>query len=62
MTKFTDAGYGVIFGEYAVALNADGSVKDTIHVISSITSLTTVIYIIIVLFCGTAQACLREAH
>lgn len=28
MTKFTDAGYGVIFSEYAVALNADGSVKD----------------------------------
>lgn len=28
MTKFTDAGYGVIFGEYAVALNGDGSVKD----------------------------------
>ena len=28
MTRFTDAGYGVIFGEYAVALNADGSVKN----------------------------------
>lgn len=28
MTKFTDQGYGVVFGEYAVALNDDGSVKD----------------------------------
>ena len=27
MTKFTDQGYGVVFGEYAVALNDDGSVK-----------------------------------
>jgi endoglucanase len=27
MTKFTAAGYGVIIGEYAVALNQDGSVK-----------------------------------
>lgn len=28
MTKFTDAGYGVIIGEYAVALKEDGSVKN----------------------------------
>ncbi len=28
MTKFTDQGYGVVFGEYAVALNGDGSVKE----------------------------------
>ena len=28
MSKFTEAGYGVVFGEYAVALNGDGSVKD----------------------------------
>ncbi len=28
MTKFTDQGYGVIFGEYAVALNSDGTVKE----------------------------------
>lgn len=28
MTKFTEQGYGVIFGEYAVALNSDGSVKE----------------------------------
>lgn len=28
MTKFTEQGYGVIIGEYAVALNEDGSVKE----------------------------------
>ncbi len=28
MTKFTDKGYGVVIGEYMVALNADGTVKD----------------------------------
>lgn len=28
MTKFTDQGYGVIFGEYAVALSSDGTVKE----------------------------------
>lgn len=28
MTKFTDQGYGVVFGEYGVAFNEDGSVKD----------------------------------
>lgn len=28
MTKFTDQGYGIVIGEYAVALNSDGSVKD----------------------------------
>ncbi len=28
MTKFTNQGYGVIFGEYAVALNSDGTVKE----------------------------------
>jgi endoglucanase len=28
MTKFTEQGYGVIIGEYMVALNADGSVKN----------------------------------
>ncbi|MBR1739669.1 MAG: glycoside hydrolase family 5 protein [Ruminococcus sp.] len=27
MTKFTEQGYGVIIGEFAVALNSDGSVK-----------------------------------
>lgn len=28
MTKFTKQGYGVVIGEYAVALNSDGSVKN----------------------------------
>ena len=28
MTKFTDMGYGIVFGEYAVALNSDGTVKE----------------------------------
>ena len=28
MKKFTDQGYGVVIGEYAVALNDDGSVKE----------------------------------
>lgn len=28
MTKFTDRGYGVVFGEYSVALMSDGSVKE----------------------------------
>lgn len=28
MKKFTDQGYGVVFGEYAVALNDDGTVKE----------------------------------
>ncbi|HWT73425.1 MAG TPA: glycoside hydrolase family 5 protein [Mobilitalea sp.] len=28
MTKFTEKGYGVVIGEYAVALKDDGSVKD----------------------------------
>ena len=28
MTKFTDQGYGVVIGEYTVALNEDGSVKN----------------------------------
>lgn len=28
MKKFTDQGYGVVFGEYMVARNEDGSVKD----------------------------------
>lgn len=28
MTKFTDKGYGVVIGEYMVALNDDGSVKN----------------------------------
>lgn len=30
MSKFTEQGYGVIIGEYAVALRDDGSVKDNI--------------------------------
>lgn len=28
MTKFTDLGYGIVFGEYSVALASDGSVKE----------------------------------
>lgn len=31
MTKFTEKGYGVIFGEYAVALKSDGSVKNNTY-------------------------------
>ena len=28
MTKFTEQGYGVVIGEYMVALNSEGKVKD----------------------------------
>ncbi len=28
MTKFTEQGYGIVIGEYTVALNGDGTVKD----------------------------------
>jgi Endoglucanase len=31
MTKFSDSGYGVVIGEYAVSLKKDGSVKDNTY-------------------------------